>query len=127
MIANYYSSLLSIYSHSNPIVTGKQIKNRLFTVQVICGDIQYYMNISVDQLMPGGANLAIEIQKIAMEQLSQDLAALGLAFPPIVNWQFDNCGENKVIKYYILFNLFFNIIFQAFYLKYLIWDVYSYF
>ena len=85
--------------HSKP---SKQIKNRLFTVQVICGDLNYYMNLSVDQLMPGGANLAIEIQRIAMERLSKDLSNLGLEMPPIVHWQFDNCGENKVyhIKYF---------------------------
>ena len=80
------------------IYVGKQIRNRLFTVQVICGDLQYYMNVSVDQLMPGGANLAIEIQRVAMEQLSQDLAAIGLEFPSIIHWQFDNCGENKVLS-----------------------------
>jgi hypothetical protein len=78
--------------HSKP---GKQIKNRLFTVQVICGDVNFYMNISVDQLMSGGANLSIEIQRIAMERLSKDLAALGVEMPKIINFQFDNCGENK--------------------------------
>ena len=80
-------------SHSKP---GKQIKNRLFTMQVISGDLNYYMNISVDQMISGGANLAIEIQRIAMERLSQDLAAIGLELPPVCYFQFDNCGENKV-------------------------------
>lgn len=79
--------------HSKP---GKQIKNRLFTVQVICGAAcQFYMNISVDQLIAGGANLSIEIQRIAMEVLGKELAKLGQVLPRIINFQFDNCGENK--------------------------------
>lgn len=79
--------------HSKP---GKQIKNRLFTVQVICGAAcQFYMNVSVDQLIAGGANLAIEIQRVAIETLATELAKLGQELPKIINFQFDNCGENK--------------------------------
>ena len=54
------------------------------------------MNISVDQMITGGANLAIEIQRIAMERLSEDLAMLGLELPRVCFFQFYNCGENKV-------------------------------
>jgi len=87
--------------HSKP---GKQIRNRLFTVQVICGaDCQFYMNISVDQMISGGANLSIEIQRVALEELAERLAALGQSLPKRVQFQFDNCGENKVTLLQSLF------------------------
>ncbi len=80
--------------HSNP---GKVIKNRLFAVQVVCGPIDAILYISVDQTMSGGANLTVEIQRVAMEHLTKMLAKEKLLLPRIQYWQFDNCGENKVI------------------------------
>ena len=75
---------------------GKQIKNRIFTAQIICGDLNYHINVSVDQMIHGGANLAIEIQRIAIEDLSQRLSNRGQRIPDELHFQFDNCGENKV-------------------------------
>ena len=80
--------------HSNP---GKVIKNRLFAVQVVSGPIDAILYISVDQTMAGGANLAVEIQRIAIDHLTKMLAGRNLLMPRIQYWQFDNCGENKVI------------------------------
>jgi hypothetical protein len=80
--------------HSNQ---GKVIKNRLFAVQVVCGPIDAILYISVDQTIAGGANLAVEIQRVAIDELTKMLAAKNLVMPRVQYWQFDNCGENKVI------------------------------
>ena len=57
------------------------------------------MYISVDQMVMGGANLAIEIQRVAMDKLRIELEMRGLLIPKVMHFQFDNCGENKVNKY----------------------------
>lgn len=75
---------------------GQVITNRLFGVQIICGPIKFMMYISVDNMISGGANLAIEIQRKAIEKLSEELEKRTMLMPPIMYWQFDNCGENKV-------------------------------
>jgi hypothetical protein len=75
---------------------GKVITNRLFGVQVICGPINFMMYISVDNMISGGANLAIEIQRKAIQKLSEELEKNVMLMPPVMFWQFDNCGENKV-------------------------------
>jgi hypothetical protein len=50
--------------HSNQ---GKAIINRIFAVQAVCGLLDAILHISVDQqTIPGGANLAIEIQRVAI-------------------------------------------------------------
>jgi hypothetical protein len=56
------------------------------------------MYICVDNLIKGGANLTIEIQRVALRKLSEILEADGLQMPRELNFQFDNCGENKVRK-----------------------------
>jgi hypothetical protein len=80
--------------HSNP---GKVIKNRLFAVQVICGPIDAILYISVDQTIAGGGNLAIEIQRVAISNLTSMLGKEKMVLPRTQYWQFDNCGENKVL------------------------------
>ena len=75
---------------------GKVITNRLFGVQIICGPIKFMMYISVDNMISGGANLAIEIQRKSIEKLSDELQKRNLLMPSTMYWQFDNCGENKV-------------------------------
>ena len=74
----------------------KYIKNRLFAVEVICGPINMMLYVSTDQTIPGGANVAIEIQRLALEYLAKELQRLGLTMPRRLHFQFDNCGENKV-------------------------------
>lgn len=80
---------------------GKTISNRVFGVQVICGPAEFMMYCSVDQLQMGGANLAIEVQRLAIEKLSFELEKNCMAMPKIINFQFDNCGENKVTANFI--------------------------
>lgn len=53
---------------------GATILNRVFGIQVVCGPhINFMMYCSVDQLVAGGANLAIEIQRIAIMKLNDEL------------------------------------------------------
>lgn len=80
--------------HSKP---GKTILNRVFGTQIICGPVEFMMFSNVDQMQMGGANLAIEIQRLAMEKLSIELEKRHMLMPSIMNFQFDNCRENKVI------------------------------
>jgi hypothetical protein len=74
----------------------KCIKNRLFAVEVICGPVNLMLYVSVDNTMAGGANLAIEIQRVGLEYLTKELEVKGLRMPRTLHFQFDNCGENKV-------------------------------
>jgi hypothetical protein len=74
----------------------KSIKNRLFCVEVICRPIDMMLYVSTDKTMAGGANLAIEIQRLALEYLAKELEKQGLRMPRRLHFQFDNCGENKV-------------------------------
>ena len=79
--------------HSNP---GKVISNRLFAVQIIAGDVDIMLHVNVDQTIPGGANLAVEIQRLAMQYMADELNRMNKLMPRTLHWQFDNCGENKV-------------------------------
>lgn len=75
---------------------GTCITSRIFGCQIICGTIDFMCYVIVDQLIPGGANLAIEVQRKSMELLSKELEVKNHLMPRIMHWQFDNCGENKV-------------------------------
>ena len=84
-----------VHRRSKP---GKTILNRVFGTEVVCGPLEFTMYTSVDQMVMGGANLAIEVQRLAMEKLSLELEKRNMLMPRIMNFQFDNCGENKVMK-----------------------------
>ena len=66
--------------------------NLFFCFAVI--DIMY---VSVDDTIAAGANLAIEITRLALNTLSEELFKNGLEMPREIYFQYDNCGENKVI------------------------------
>ena len=103
LAAFIYSDAMTLQTGNTPKIgdvrsskMGKVITNRLFGVQVICGPLDFMMYISVDNMISGGANLAIEIQRKSIETLSIELQKRTMLMPPIMHWQFDNCGENKV-------------------------------
>ena len=77
----------------------KSIKNRLFACEVICGPVNLMLYISVDNTIAGGANIAIEIQRVGLEYLAKELEVRGLRMPRTLHFQFDNCGENKVCNF----------------------------
>jgi len=78
---------------------GKQdsavLGTRVIGVEVVCGPIDEVFLFLVDDLVGGGANLMIEIQRQAILDLSRRLAAFNLEMPKSLFLQFDNCGENK--------------------------------
>ena len=82
--------------HSKPT---NPIKNRLFAVEVISGPVNLMLYISVDATILGGANIAVEIQRKALQFLAEELGRRALCMPRKFHFQFDNCGENKVSQY----------------------------
>jgi hypothetical protein len=106
--------------HSSPKST--YMESRVIGVEVYCGPISTVFLYTTDNMVSGGANIMIEIQRQALMDLSKLLRAEGLNMPKEMLFQFDNCGENKVIyKNIYLFNLF--IIIIIFYL-YILESVY---
>jgi len=73
----------------------QKISNRIFGIEVTCGPIDKVFLYHTDQFIAGGANTLIEVQRQAMADLAMLLKELGHPFPRVVNYQFDNCGENK--------------------------------
>lgn len=74
---------------------GDVIENRLFAVEIICGSLSFVIFVSVNQLINGGANLIIEIQRLSIQKLAAELEKVGKKMPRMMTFQFDNCGENK--------------------------------
>jgi len=72
------------------------IENRNIGIHMVCGPINEYVSISTDNTIPGGANVLIEVTRMAIEILAEKLAAIGFVLPTSLGVQYDNCGENKV-------------------------------
>ncbi|KAJ1384711.1 hypothetical protein B484DRAFT_410710 [Ochromonadaceae sp. CCMP2298] len=73
----------------------KPLESRVVGVEVICGPIDEVFVYYTDNLVAGGANIMIEIQRQALIDLSKKLCIMGLNMPQELHFQFDNCGENK--------------------------------
>ena len=89
--------------HNHPTM-----ENRNMGVRMVCGPIDEYISICTSDLIPGGANVLIECTRVATEILAAKLAKLPkpLVLPKKIGYNYDNCGENKVTKYYhVLFYL----------------------
>ena len=78
------------------------IENRNFGCRVVCGPIDEYISICTNNLIPGGANIMVEILRYCMEYLGRRLREHGMAMPKKIGLHFDNSGENKV-KILLLF------------------------
>jgi hypothetical protein len=72
------------------------ISNRIIGVEVYCGPIRTVFIYNTDQLIRKGANIMIEIMRQATLDLGIELSKLGKVMPRKMNYQFDNCAENKV-------------------------------
>jgi hypothetical protein len=99
-------------SKSNSKGSTKTIESRVIGVEVVCGDIETMFIYTTDDMVGGGALTMIEVQRQAMKDLEDLLAAQGQVMPRKIVFQFDNCGENKVsflsflfIIYYLTFFL----------------------
>ena len=71
------------------------IENRNIGVHIVCGPIDKWISVSTDNTIPGGANVLIEVTRMAIEILAELLAVLGFTLPKTLHVQYDNCGENK--------------------------------
>jgi hypothetical protein len=72
------------------------IENRLIGVRIICGSqINCFIYISVDQTIPGGSNLFVDVYRTAIDEVSKLLKAAGKLMPSKILLQADNCGDNK--------------------------------
>lgn len=72
-----------------------KIETRMCGVRVVCGDIDEFWVYYTDNMMPGGANVMIEIMRQAIAELTVRLAQRGFKLPRLCFLYFDNCGENK--------------------------------
>jgi hypothetical protein len=73
-----------------------QIDSRCIGVEVYCGPVQTVFLYFTDNMISGGSNIMIEIQRQALIDLAAELKKRGKCMPKEFIFQFDNCGENKV-------------------------------
>jgi len=72
-----YSDAMTLSRGSTPLQgeknhrpnQGRQLENRLFAVEVVCGPINLLVYVSVDGTIRGGANLGVEITRVGLECL----------------------------------------------------------
>jgi len=57
------------------------------------------VSLNTNNLVPGGANVIIEVTKRCIEITAEMLSSKGFICPKKLSVQYDNCGENKVCKY----------------------------
>lgn len=81
------------------IKTDHVIENRNIGVRVVCGPIDEYISVSTNNLIPGGANVLVEVTRYTISYIGRRLAEYGMLMPKNIGLQFDNSGENKVITF----------------------------
>ena len=92
--------------------TGKQnnhIENRNFGCRIVCGPIDEYISVCTNNLIPGGANVMVEVVRYSIEYLGRRLQEMNMVVPKALGFHFDNSGENKVSLYffgYLFIHLF---------------------
>ena len=93
----------SVWTGNTPkyqkVRTGKQnshIENRNFGCRIVCGPIDEYICVCTNNLIPGGANVMVDITKYCVEYLGHRLQDFGMVVPKKIGFHFDNSGENKV-------------------------------
>ena len=72
------------------------IENRNFGVRFVCGPIDEYISVCTNNLIPGGANVMVEILRYCLQYFGRRLGEIGMILPSKLGIQFDNSGENKV-------------------------------
>jgi hypothetical protein len=79
-----------------------QIESRCIGVEVYCGPVQTVFIYVTDNMVSGGSNIMIEIQRQALIDLAAELKKYNKCMPKEFIFQFDNCGENKVKNIFVL-------------------------
>ena len=74
----------------------KQIESRVIGVEVYCGPVKEVFFYYTDNLVSGGANIMVEVQRQALIDLEILLKEKNCILQDKMIFQFDNCGENKV-------------------------------
>jgi len=72
------------------------MESRVIGVEVFCGTIETTFLYFTDNMVSGGANIMIEVQRQALIDLAIMLKKQNQKMPKEFIFQFDNCGENKV-------------------------------
>ena len=72
------------------------VENRNFGCHIVCGPIDEYISVCTNNLIPGGANVMVEVVRYCIEYLSRRLQEFTLLLPQKIGFHFDNSGENKV-------------------------------
>ena len=72
-------------------------ENRNIGARLICGPIDRYISINTDDLIPGGANVLVEVSRLCIEVLAELLKEQNLELPRKLFFQYDNSGEQKVL------------------------------
>jgi hypothetical protein len=103
------------WTKENQSQQNNKIENRNIGVHMVCGPINEYVSISTNDTIPGGANVMIEVTRMAIEILAEKLATIGLVLPKVLGVQYDNCGENKVSSLETIFSfIIITVYFQLF-------------
>jgi hypothetical protein len=79
-------------------MTCPKFDTRLIAVEVVCGPIVSMFHYYHDATIGHGANTLIEVVRRMFEDLARLLANKGLKFPKLIKLQFDNSGEQKVVR-----------------------------
>jgi hypothetical protein len=113
VIAYFNIDASSVWAGNSPkfqkIRAGKQnthVENRNFGCRIVSGPIDEYISISTNNLIPGGANVMVEIVRYCIEYLSRRLQEMSMVIPKKLGFHFDNSGENKVGFKAIILNLY---------------------
>jgi hypothetical protein len=92
----------SVWTGNSPkfqkIRTAKQnthIENRNFGCRIVCGPIDEYISVCTNNLIPGGANVMVEVVRYCIEYLARRLQEANMILPKKLGFHFDNSGENK--------------------------------
>ena len=87
------------------------VENRNIGARIVCGPIDEYISVCTNNLIPGGANVLIEVTRFCMEYLGKRLAEIDetLVSPKKIGLNFDNSGENKVNKVFHIYIDYINV------------------
>jgi len=105
LVAFMLADAMSCYAGNTPKVGSEKtrhskgdrvfMENRIMAVEVVCGPLEYTSLFHSSDIIAGGGNYMIQVLKLAIEQLSNNLRELGFILPKELLLQFDNSGENK--------------------------------
>jgi hypothetical protein len=112
-LACFLGDGMTIYACQTPKYSRSRIskgdthffQNRTFGVEVHCYGVSGTILIHSDELIRGGANYIIEVQRICLRELGQMLKAQNKTMPKEIHFQWDNCGEQKNKEYFMYCSL----------------------